>query len=287
MPRYDPPNAIIFRHDFTCVKSLRRIALILVLFGTEFGALDYIFVHLEVNMTVSTTKSEAIKSEFSEYIKSGSFPCVGAKSALAQDAIEILIMDDFSDERQDLGLYLELLKYGENLDLESPVIRSFAAIYSKAEIGNEVQFEALLWKRLRAIHKLDASLGRPWDKTTDSDPHSAKFSMSIGETSFFVIGLHPKASRAARRFKYPTFIFNSTAQFAKLRADGRFKKLQSIIRERDVELDGEINPMLDDFGDRSEARQYSGRQVSDNWKPPFKSKEHLNVPKQDKPKNWR
>jgi FPC/CPF motif-containing protein YcgG len=238
-------------------------------------------------MGVSPLKSETVKSEFEAYIQSDFFPCVGAKSALALNAIEIVVMDEFSDESQDLGLYLELLKYGENLDLESPVIKSFAAIYAETEVDNEIEFEALLWERLRAIHQLDTSLGRPWDLMTDSDPHSAKFSMSIGETSYFVIGLHPNASRTARRFKYPTFIFNSTAQFNKLRSDGRFEKLRSVIRERDAILDGDINPMLTDFGERSEARQYSGRHLPDDWNPPFKPKEPLNVPEPDKTKIWR
>lgn len=218
------------------------------------------------------------KAEFFDYIKDASFPCVGAKSALAQDAIDTIVMSEFDDESKDLALYLALLKFGENLDIESPIIKSFAAIFAETKAGNEIEFEALLWERLRTIHKLDTFMGNAWDETTDADPHSPQFSMSIGKTSFFIIGLHPNASRPARRFKYPTFIFNSTAQFAKLRADGRFDKLRQIIRTRDKELAGDINPMLDDFGDKSEARQYSGRLLPADWEPPFEAKEPVKCP---------
>ena len=45
--------------------------------------------------------------------------------------------------------------------------------------------------------------------------------------------------------------------------------MQETIRHRDLQLQGTINPMLSDFGERSEARQYSGRIVEENWRAPF------------------
>jgi FPC/CPF motif-containing protein YcgG len=49
--------------------------------------------------------------------------------------------------------------------------------------------------------------------------------------------------------------------------------MQETIRTRDLALQGTINPMLSDFGERSEARQYSGRAVEENWQAPFKALE--------------
>jgi FPC/CPF motif-containing protein YcgG len=42
------------------------------------------------------------------------------------------------------------------------------------------------------------------------------------------------------------------------------------ILERDRKLAGDINPMLARHGESSEARQYSGRLVTDDWTCPFK-----------------
>jgi FPC/CPF motif-containing protein YcgG len=64
-------------------------------------------------------------------------------------------------------------------------------------------------------------------------------------------------------------VFNRHEQFEKLRSDGKWKRMQKSIRKRDRALQGSVNPMLDDFGEASEARQYSGRAVEDNWQPPF------------------
>ncbi len=43
----------------------------------------------------------------------------------------------------------------------------------------------------------------------------------------------------------------------------------SFTRAREMAFQGSINPMLKNFGERSEASQYSGRAVSDNWPCPF------------------
>jgi hypothetical protein len=109
-----------------------------------------------------------------------------------------------------------------------------------------------------------------WDPNVDSDPESPHFSMSIGGKGFFVVGLHPNASRSARRFKYPTMVFNLHAQFERLRDEGRYETIRSKTIERDIALDGTANPMLARHGQGPAAAQYSGRLVSNNWKCPFK-----------------
>ena len=45
--------------------------------------------------------------------------------------------------------------------------------------------------------------------------------------------------------------------------------MKNMIRARDMAFQGSINPVLEDFGVNSEARQYSGRAVEDNWRCPF------------------
>ncbi len=104
----------------------------------------------------------------------------------------------------------------------------------------------------------------------DSDPQSPHFSLSIGGKGFFVVGLHPNASRTARRFKHPALVFNLHAQFEKLRQEGRYETLRDKTIERDIALHGSPNPMLARHGQGPTAAQYSGRHVSADWKCPFK-----------------
>jgi len=210
-------------------------------------------------------KSDAFKA----FIRSAEFPCVGAKSASVRDQIAVHEFRDISATDEDHCLYSALTSYISKLERNCPTVQSFAAIFSNITLMNERTFERYLWKRLQCLHDIDAQNGEGWDNRTTSDPASPHFSFSIAGESFFVIGLHPNASRPARRFSHPTLVFNSTEQFSRLREDGRSGVMQKVIRIRDAALAGSINPMLDDYGRSSEARQYSGRKVQDNWTAPF------------------
>lgn len=214
-----------------------------------------------------------ISKSFQQFIQNAEFPCVGAKSALARDALSVLQVGKIDSATDDVEIHRALREFSEQLDHQSPIVRSFVVIFDGPADLDEEAFEKALWNRLQCLHNLDVVSGQAWHKAVDHDPQSPHFSLSIGGEPFFVIGLHPNASRPARRFEKPALVFNSHLQFEKLRADGRFDKMKEIIRKRDAALAGSINPMLNDHGEASEARQYSGRAVDPEWKCPFSHKE--------------
>src|SRR5262249_16721798 len=135
-------------------------------------------------------------------------------------------------------------------------------------IHSEQHFEELMWHHLQAMHSCDAQFFS-WDRRVDADPENPRFSFSIGGRGMFVIGMHPKASRLARRRPLPTLVFNLHEQFDRLRRRGKFETMQQTIRARDKTVQGSVNPMLTKFGEESEARQYAGRSVAENWVCPF------------------
>lgn len=214
-----------------------------------------------------------ISKSFQQFIQSAEFPCVGAKSALARDALSVLPVGKIDSATDDVEIHRALRDFSDKLDHESPIIRSFVVIFDGPDGLDEEAFEKALWNRLQCLHNLDVVSGQAWSEAVDPDPQSPHFSLSIGGEPFFVIGLHPNASRPARRFEKPALVFNSHLQFEKLRADGRYDKMKEIIRKRDEALAGSINPMLNDHGEASEARQYSGRAVDPEWRCPFAHKE--------------
>lgn len=210
-----------------------------------------------------------LTEEFQSFIRSDRFPCVGAKAARARKTITVVESDDIERSSDDCQVHEALCRFGDELDTDAPFLQSCAVIYAGPTTLGETAFEDALWRRLQSFHEIDLREGNDWAQGVSSDPSSAAFSMSIGGKAFFVVGLHPHASRPARRFAYPTLVFNSHDQFEQLRADGRYEKMKKIIRSRDTELAGGINPMLNDFGRSSEARQYSGRKVGSDWRCPF------------------
>ena len=122
---------------------------------------------------------------------------------------------------------------------------------------------------MQSLSDKDTWLGLPYDERVGSHPDDPHFSLSFGGEAFFIVGLHPNASRKARCFEAPTLVFNLHDQFEQLRADGRYHKMRDRIVERDLRFSGSVNPMLATHGEASEARQYSGRAVDNAWVCPF------------------
>jgi uncharacterized protein len=209
---------------------------------------------------------------FLQFLGEKSYPCVGAKSALTRGSIETHVFGRLGDRANDQLIVDGLAQFVamiEANDCDTDIVYSYVAIFRGPFDMDEFRFEYSMWSQLWRLHKLDKSMGNLPADDVSSDPGSPRFSLSVAGHPFFLIGLHPNASRLARRFSNPVLVFNSHRQFEKLRADGRFIKMQAATRLRDIELQGSINPNLANFGAASEARQYSGRKVKDNWRCPF------------------
>jgi FPC/CPF motif-containing protein YcgG len=146
---------------------------------------------------------------------------------------------------------------------------TFVAMFREPRGLTEKRFEELLWLNLQQLHQIDA-VRHAWSEKVSSDTANPRFAFSFASEPLYVVGLHGGSSRRARTFPWPTLIFNPHEQFERLRHQGNWTKMQQTIRRRDVALQGFTNPMLSDFGEASEARQYSGRAVEAEWSPRFK-----------------
>jgi FPC/CPF motif-containing protein YcgG len=177
---------------------------------------------------------------------------------------------DFSSASHDAAIHQALSDFGACQTPGSAGLSSFACLFRHGPKLSEAEFEAALWARVQGLHDIDAAAEARWADGVAREPESPDFSFSVSGAAYFVVGLHPGASRAARRFCRPALIFNPHEQFDRLRADGRYYQMQSIIREREIATHGSINPMLSDFGSGREAAQYSGRQVGEGWTCPLK-----------------
>jgi FPC/CPF motif-containing protein YcgG len=216
---------------------------------------------------VPTSKRQA---EFLAAISEESFPCVGAKSALARGQLKVLVSHSLASAWDDVAIHSELIDWVRTYRQNSSGLRSLAVVFNGPVDLTEKEFERLMWTRLQSFADKDEWRGQPYDEGVSADPDDPKFSLSFGGAAFFVVGLHPNASRPARRVPRPTLVFNLHDQFERLREEGRYERMRERIIERDVALAGSVNPMLDRFGDGSGARQYSGRAVGADWRCPFR-----------------
>jgi FPC/CPF motif-containing protein YcgG len=216
-----------------------------------------------------TGPTEEARQRFTTHVMTSGFPCVGARSALNRGRWRFALFDTLGDPATAEPLCRALHAFMREFEAPGTDPVSFVAAF-RSGADSEAGFEALLWSQLQSLHEVDRQRFG-WDPGVGSDPARTDFSFSIGGRGLFVVGLHPQASRLARRTPDPTLVFNFHDQFEALRARGTYGGLQEAVRRRDLALQGSLNPSLALFGDASEARQYSGRAVEPDWQCPFRA----------------
>lgn len=207
-------------------------------------------------------------ASFRAFVLDDSFSCLGAKAAIRRGTYRFGVYDRIDDPGSTEGLARDLYAFAEERRGFEGDFTTFVAIFRDRTLPDEAAFESVLWNQLGSLHELDRRF-HEWDERVSDDPHDGDFSFSIARQAFFIVGLHPNATRTARRFAWPTLVFNAHEQFENLRVGGTFAGLQTQIRRREVQLDGSLNANLANFGELSEARQYSGRPTSEEWTCPF------------------
>ncbi|MFK3889393.1 guanitoxin biosynthesis heme-dependent pre-guanitoxin N-hydroxylase GntA [Sphingomonas sp. NPDC079357] len=210
-----------------------------------------------------------LESLLHDHIADRAFPCVGAKAAMARGTLNVLACTSIDSAWDDLRIHDGLVKFAAAYRENPALFRSFAVVFDGPGDLDEPAFERALWQRIQSLSDKDVWRGQPYDTRVSHDPADSHFSLSFGGEAFFVVGLHPHASRPARRFARPTLVFNLHDQFETLRADGRYETMREAIMVRDEAIAGSRNPMLARHGETSEARQYSGRVVDEAWRCPF------------------
>ena len=205
---------------------------------------------------------------FRAFILDERFSCVGAKAAVQSAGYRFGFYPGFPTSFGADGLARDLAAFVAELPFIATRYKTFVAIFD-APVYDEGQFEQLLWKQIDALYMVDRRY-YGWAERAAKDPASPGFALSIASHPFFVVGMHAGASRLSRRFAFPAMIFNSHEQFDELKASGHFSKIQRLVRQREVDLQGSINPNLAEYGAITEARQYSGRPTGDDWACPFR-----------------
>lgn len=208
-----------------------------------------------------------LERRYIEFLGKKDFPCIGAKAALAKEQISIYVADHIGCPHQDRAILDFIYTFRENYHRDALYV-SAAIIFAQPDDLSEEEFDKAFWNRLQSLSDLD-SRQFAYDPRVARDPQEREFSFSLKEEAFYVVGLHPNSSRKARQFSYPTIVFNPHTQFDQLKSIHKYEGLKHAIRTRDIKYSGSVNPMLADFGESSEATQYTGMQYDRNWKCPF------------------
>jgi FPC/CPF motif-containing protein YcgG len=212
----------------------------------------------------------ALVRKFRAFVERSAYPCLGAKAAFNADACELHCYPRLGESATSACLASDLYRFVAARSWQRSDFVTFIALFHEPVGISEREFEQCLWRTLQQLNRIDAARFE-WDPTVHPDPRQATFAFSFAGRAFYIVGMHGNSSRRARRFPVPTLIFNAHEQFRTLRSKGKWELMKACIRKRDAALQGKPNPMLQDFGERSEARQYSGREVEEDWNPSFRA----------------
>jgi len=212
--------------------------------------------------------TEEVHAALHAVLQDPDYPCVGAKSVIHQQSYRFGLYSEIGSAEATAGLAFDLYQFAQERPHIEGEFTSYIASFLEPKLTRSKDFEALLWTQLHSLHDLDKEFFE-WNPQVSHDPNDPAFSFSFAGEAYFVVGLSPANKRWARRFPWPTLVFNDHFQFERLREEDRFDRIRDTIRERDNRLHGTPNPMLSDYGGaHSEARQYSGRSVKDDWQCP-------------------
>lgn len=215
-----------------------------------------------------TAEKQSIIQQYQTFISSRTYPCVAARAAAQHERVNVFVADHMACPKDDEAIVNFLYGFVDAYRASPDFFHSAAILFCGPQTSSEEEFERMLWQRLQGIANIDGSR-YAYDARVSSDVRSPNFSFSVKEEAFYIIGLHPSSSRRARTFAWPGMVFNPHQQFQALRQSKRYDKMKRIIRQRDTAFSGSVNPMLADFGNRSEVMQYSGRKLDESWQCPL------------------
>ena len=219
-----------------------------------------------VSNSEPTVNIEQLTEQIRSLVNQKFYPCVAAIQALHKQEVDVHVYQNFGTGKSSSTLHQDLLKFLCQQMRTRSTLLSFFAVFPNSQVSSEDEFQDALWRELSSVSALDKS---EWDPRFSSDPKSKKFCFSLAGHAFFVVGLHDKSSRQARRFAYPTLVFNVYDQFTQLAERGEYLPMIEKNRARDLKFQGSVNPMVEKHGDEWESIQFSGKENPESWKCPF------------------
>lgn len=210
-----------------------------------------------------------IELSLRQFISQKNYPCIAAIQSILQHEYQIGIYKNFGNGSSSERLAKDLRAFKETQKATESIYLSFFAVFVEEPAMSEETYEDAMWQELSLLSAKEDK-GSKWDENFSANPQDKNFCFSFGGDAFFIVGMHPHSSRLARRFPYPTIVFNLYEQFEELHRQGQYHPMIKTNRQRDLRFQGSVNPMVEKHSDVWEAIQFSGRENLPSWQCPFK-----------------
>jgi FPC/CPF motif-containing protein YcgG len=212
---------------------------------------------------------EKVETEIAALLTQRNYPCVAALQSFHRDDYQVGFYEQFGTGKSYSNLRADLHHFLVEQRKSGSTYHTFWAIFPEFSSVNEQNFETQMWEELSWLTSEELKDVDWGPDTTNRDPGTPEFAFNLFGEAFFVVGMHPESSRRARKFPWPTLIFNVFSQFRELQSRGLYDSMVQLNRERDRKFQGTANPMAVEHGEKWETIQFSGRQNNATWKCPF------------------
>ncbi|MEY9933137.1 FPC/CPF motif-containing protein YcgG [Catenulispora sp. GP43] len=215
-----------------------------------------------------------VRDQFRSKMLDPSFPCLGGASAVRRGSYRLRIYPELGSPAAIEDCAEQLRRFTAENPAPTHPVAVHVAVFDGPYGLDEAGFEELLWRQLCGMHELDdadadADAAGPGEPTgsdgEDNEDNEDDPGFCYQGRDFFVVGLHAAASRIARRFQWPTLAFNALSHERPLQDAGKYGDMLRKIRERDLRLQGSLNPTLT----LPQLAQFSGRDVGADWRCPL------------------
>ena len=151
------------------------------------------------------------------HVAARDFPCVGAKAALAKGTLNVLAANRIDSAWDDLRIHDGLLALRRRLSRGAGAVPQLRGrVRGARTISTNRPSRRCCGIASSRCPTRTSGAASAMTPRVSADPDNPHFSLSFGGEAFFVVGLHPDASRPARRFARPTMVFNLHDQFETL-----------------------------------------------------------------------
>lgn len=232
--------------------------------GTDIGSTSQPLSETWAGVVAPQNDPAAVDAHFRAWVLDGRFPCLGASSAVRHGDYILHTCPPLGTEAGAQACLHALDETIAAFPVDSHPVTILVAVFDGPWDVDENKFEEMLWLHLNFLREqtplASMSGSAPLAGRDFEDPGFA-----FADRDFFIVGMHPRASRIARRFRWPTLVFNALTHSQKLRDDGHYDLMRDRIRNRDLRLQGTLNPTLD----LPQLAQFSGRAVGSDWRCPL------------------
>ena len=207
--------------------------------------------------------SEFVHDEWSATLLDSAFPCVGGAGAVRRGDYSHRTYKSLESGLSADECARDLEEFLSSRDRADFPVSVFTASFLEPSSLDEEGFELALWRFLEMLRQRDQVADSVDEAGIDLDEPD-DIGYVFGGRHLFIVGMHPTASRFARRFAFPTLVFNALSHATPLRETGRFERMADRIRARDIRLQHEVNPSIH----LPRPAQFSGRLNQPGWECP-------------------